>query len=90
MGTSRGLSNNLGRVKIDRRGILTDKSIWDERDSSYHSSVRDQWPTVNQGHFYGVEKRRSRTFNSKLNIFRSKIFRFELLLFTLLLNIFLK
>ncbi|XP_025413386.1 polymerase delta-interacting protein 3-like [Sipha flava] len=71
MGTSRGLSNNLGRVKIDRRGILTDKSIWDERDSSYHSSVRDQRPTVNQGHFYGVEKRRSRTFNSKLNIFRS-------------------
>ncbi|XP_025411231.1 uncharacterized protein LOC112684120 isoform X2 [Sipha flava] len=72
MGTSRGLSNNLGRVKIDRRGILTVKSILDERASSHHSSVRDRRPTVNQGRFDGVEKRHSsNTFNSELNTFRS-------------------
>jgi hypothetical protein len=89
MGTSRGLSNNLGRVKIDRRGILTVKSILDERASSHHSSVRDRRPTVNQGRF-DVEKRHSsNTFNSELNTFRSNIFRFELLLFTLLLTVFL-
>ncbi|XP_060864473.1 uncharacterized protein LOC132940757 isoform X2 [Metopolophium dirhodum] len=74
--TSRGHSNNLGRVKIDRRGILTVKSILDERATSHHSEFRDRRPdrqsSVNQGRFDGVEKRRSsNTFNSELNTFRS-------------------
>ncbi|KAL4083986.1 hypothetical protein QTP88_029302 [Uroleucon formosanum] len=74
--TSRGHSNNLGRVKIDRRGILTVKSILDERASSHHSDYRGRRPdrqsSVNQGRFDGVEKRRSNnTFNSELNTFRS-------------------
>jgi hypothetical protein len=90
MGTSRGLSNNIGHVKFDHRGILTVKSILVERASSHHSSVHDRRPTVNQGRFDGIEKRcSSNTFNSELNTFRSKIFRFELLLFTLLLTVFL-
>jgi hypothetical protein len=77
MGTSRGLSNNLGHVKIDHRGILTVKSILDERSSSHHSSVRDRRPTVKQGRFDGVVKRRiSNSFNSELDTFSSKIFRF--------------
>jgi len=75
MGMSRGHSNNLGRVKIDRRGILTVKSILDERAPS-HSGFRDRRPTsANQGRFDGVEKRRSsNTFNSELNTFRSNIY----------------
>jgi hypothetical protein len=60
----------------------------DERASSHHSNVRDRRPTVNQGRFDGVEKRRNK-FNSELNTFRSKIFRFELLMFDLLLTVFL-
>lgn len=89
MGTSRGHSNNLGRVKIDRRGILTVKSILDERASSHNLNVRDRRPTVNQRHFDGAERRRSsNTFNSELNTFRSKILKFELLLYTLLLTAF--
>ncbi|XP_025419501.1 uncharacterized protein LOC112689845 [Sipha flava] len=72
MGTSRGLSNNLGHVKIDHRGILTVKSILDERSSSHHSSVRDRRPTVKQGRFDGVVKRRiSNSFNSELDTFSS-------------------
>ncbi|XP_026804123.1 uncharacterized protein LOC113547807 isoform X3 [Rhopalosiphum maidis] len=76
MGTSRSHSNNLGRVKIDSHGILTVKSILDERASSHHSSFRDRrpdrLPSVNKGRFDGVEKRRSsNTFNSELNTFRS-------------------
>lgn len=79
MGTSRGHSNNLGRVKIDSRGILTVKSILDERASSHHSGFRDRrsdrLPSVNKGHFDVIEKRRSsNTFNSELNTFRSNIF----------------
>jgi len=79
MGTSRSHSNNLGRVKIDSRGILTVKSILDERASSHHSGFRDRrpdrLPSVNKGRFDGVEKRRSsNTFNSELNTFRSNIF----------------
>jgi len=74
---SRGQSNTLGRVKIDRRGILTVKSILDTR--SPHIGLRDRRP-VNQGHFDGVERRHSsNTFNSELNTFRSKsIFMFSL------------
>lgn len=76
MGTPRGHSNNLGRVKIDRRGILTVKSILDERAPSHHSGFRDRRPdrllSVNQERFGGIEKRRSsNTFNSELNTFRS-------------------
>jgi len=76
MGNSRSHSNNLGRVKIDSRGILTVKSILDERASSHHSGFRDRrpdrLPSVNKGRFDGVEKRRSsNTFNSGLNTFRS-------------------
>ncbi|XP_025410798.1 uncharacterized protein LOC112683845 isoform X2 [Sipha flava] len=72
MGTSRGLSNNIGHVKFDHRGILTVKSILVERASSHHSSVHDRRPTVNQGRFDGIEKRcSSNTFNSELNTFRS-------------------
>lgn len=68
--TSRRHSNNLGRVKIDRRGILTVKSILDDR--SPHVGDRDRRSHVNQGHFVGVERRRSsNTFNSELNTFRS-------------------
>jgi hypothetical protein len=90
MGTSRGFSNNFGHVKINRHGILTVKTILDKGASSHHSSVRDRRPTINQGRFDGVEKRRnSITFNSELNTFRSQIFRFELLLITLLLTVFL-
>lgn len=79
METSRGHSNNLGRVKIDRRGILTVKSILDERASSHHSDFRGRRPdrqsAVNQGRFDSVEKRRSsNTFNSELNKFRGNIF----------------
>lgn len=75
MGSSRGHSNNLGRVKIDRRGILTVKSILDERTTSHHTGLRDRRPPVNQGRFDGIERRRSsNTFNSDLNTFRSKIF----------------
>lgn len=73
-GTSRGHSNNLGRVKIDRRGILTVKSILDERANSYDDILRDRRPQVNQGRFGGVERRRSsNTYNMALNTFRSKI-----------------
>lgn len=69
---SRGHSNNLGRVKIDRRGILTVKSILDERANAHHTSLRDRRPAVNEGRFNGVERRRSsNTFNSDLNTFRS-------------------
>ncbi|XP_025416856.1 uncharacterized protein LOC112688051 [Sipha flava] len=72
MGTSRGFSNNFGHVKINRHGILTVKTILDKGASSHHSSVRDRRPTINQGRFDGVEKRRnSITFNSELNTFRS-------------------
>lgn len=75
MGSSRGHSNNLGRVKIDRRGILTVKSILDERTTPHHTGLRDRRPHVNQGRFDGVERRRSsNTFNSDLNTFRSKTF----------------
>ncbi|XP_025193837.1 uncharacterized protein LOC112593581 isoform X2 [Melanaphis sacchari] len=75
MGTSRGHSNNLGRVKIDSRGILTVKSILNERSLSFHSGYRrpeNRLPSVNKRNFDGVEKRRSsNTFNSELNTFRS-------------------
>lgn len=70
----RGHPNNLGRVKIDRRGILTVKSILDERASSHHAGFRDRRPPppVNQRRFEDVERRRSsNTFNSDLNTFRS-------------------
>lgn len=80
MGTSRGHSNNLGRVKIDRRGILTVKSILDERTttSHHHTGLRDRRP-VNQGRFDDVERRRSsNTYNSNLNTFRSKTIFFVL------------
>lgn len=71
---SRGHSNNIGRVKIDRRGILTVKSILDERGTSHHSGIRDRRPPVNQRRYNEVERRRhsSNTFNSQLNTFRSK------------------
>jgi len=73
MRSSRGHSNTLGRVKIDRRGILTVKSILDER--SPHIGLRDRRPSVNQGRFSDMERRRSsNTFNSELNTFRSKLF----------------
>lgn len=87
MSTSRRQSNNLGRVKIDRRGILTVKSILDDRSS--HIDVRDRRPHVNQRHFVGVERRRSsNTFNSELNTFRSNLFFFFKLfvLFLFLIN----
>lgn len=73
---SREHSNNLGRVKIDRRGILTVKSILDERGTSHHTGIRDRRPPVNQGRYDEVERRRhsSNTFNSQLNTFRSKFF----------------
>jgi len=76
MGTPRGHSNNLGRVKIDRRGILTVKSILDERGApSHHSSFRDRVRLRPDRRFDSVEKRRSsNTFNSELNTFRSNIF----------------
>lgn len=76
VGTSRGHSNNnnLGRVKIDRRGILTVKSILDER-SGRHTGNRDRRPPVNPRRFDAVERRRSsNSFNSDINTFRSKSF----------------
>lgn len=85
MGISRGHSNNLGRVKIDRRGILTVKSLLNERPSLRHCSVRDRRPTVNQGRFDGVERRHSNAFN-ELNTFRSNIF---ILKFSSLLVLFI-
>lgn len=76
-GTSRGHSsnsNNLGRVKIDRRGILTVKSILDERSNSYDTYLRDRRPRVNQGRFNDGDRRRSsNTYNLALNTFRSKL-----------------
>lgn len=77
MRSSREHSNNLGRVKIDRRGILTVKSILDERATSHHAIPRDRRPPhpVNQRRFEGVERRRSSNmFNSELNTFRSITF----------------
>lgn len=69
MRSSRDHSNTLGRVKIDRRGILTVKSILDERS---HIGLRDRRSSVNQGRFGDMERRRSsNTFNSELNTFRS-------------------
>lgn len=73
-GTSRGQSNNLSRVKIDRRGILTVKSILDERANSYDDILQNRRPHVNQGRFDGIERRHSsNTYNMALNTFRSKI-----------------
>lgn len=67
----------MGRVKIDRRGILTVKSILDERASSHHAGFRDRRPAppINPRRFEDVERRRSNnSFNSDLNTFRSKYF----------------
>lgn len=71
---SRGLSNNLGRVKIDRRGILTVKSILDERANPHYTDRHRDRRHINQGRFNDVDRRRtsSNTFNSELNTFRSK------------------
>jgi len=81
VGSSRRSPNNLGRVKIDRRGILTVKSILDERATSHHAGLRDRRPPPptnqrqSQRRFDGVERRHSsNTFNSELNTFRSKFF----------------
>ncbi|VVC41529.1 Hypothetical protein CINCED_3A006600 [Cinara cedri] len=73
VGMLRGQSNNLSRVKIDRRGILTVKSILDERvHQHYTDQYRDRRP-VNQGRFNDLDRRRtsSNTFNSDVNTFRS-------------------
>lgn len=73
MSTSRGHSNNLGRVKIDRRGILTVKSILDERADSHHTNVRHRRPPVNSRRFDVERRHSSNSYNSQLNTFRSKL-----------------
>lgn len=79
----------MGRVKIDRRGILTVKSILDERANSHHTSLRDRRPAVNEGRFNGVERRRSsNTYNSDLNTFRSNNFK-ALFFFSIYLKLFI-
>lgn len=64
----------MNRVKIDRRGILTVKSILDERANTHYIEYPRDRRYVNQGRFNDFDRRRtsSNTFNSELNTFRSK------------------
>lgn len=61
-------------MKIDRRGILTVKSILDERANPHHMEYHHGRRQVNQGRFNDFDRRHtsSNTFNSELNTFRSK------------------
>ncbi|XP_050430708.1 uncharacterized protein LOC126839420 [Adelges cooleyi] len=73
-GTSRGFVDNGGRVKIDRRGILTVKSILHERSGLRHADFRGdrQYNENHQARHDSLLRRRSNnTYNSNLNTFRS-------------------
>ncbi|XP_050520428.1 uncharacterized protein LOC126893921 [Daktulosphaira vitifoliae] len=72
-GISRRFNNQGGRVKIDRRGILTVKSILDERSDVHRPNPRNRQRTeVGQRQYSGAIRRSTNnTYNSNLNTFRS-------------------